>query len=82
MNYSSKNIPCLDKVTDPIIVMPQVLSCSLTNTVTLPNYFYDRIIILIPKHDKDSTEINYSLISFMNINIEILSEIWLNGLIT
>lgn len=56
MNYSSKNIPCLDEFTDQIISMLNKLPCSLTNTVTLPNYFYDRIITLISKHDKDSTE--------------------------
>lgn len=55
--------------------MLRKLPCSLTNAVKFPNYFYDGIIILKPKHDKGITEENYRLISFVNINRKILNEI-------
>ena len=46
---------------------------------TLPNSFYEVMITLIPKQDKNTTrKENYKLISLINIDAKILSKMLVN----
>ena len=49
--------------------LSQIIPTKIEEARTLPNSFYETIITLIPKWDKDTTK-NYSPKSLMNMNVK------------
>ena len=83
----SKQSPGLDSFTvefyqtyeEELIPMLLKVFQKIEDAGTLPNSFYEVMITLIPKQDKNTTrKENYKLISLINIDAKILSKMLAN----